>query len=181
MNLRKEKFTLKVNQLALDSHTPEKGSHYDGPWADVIERVAESEDWKEGFAPGIREVTVTPEGFLSGIAKLNEGSVLTATFAPRRKGEEPVTSVRTTPAGGKLPATSVLIIIYSREALGDEATTDGDWEIVSVQANAGEGQSMDPVTMARNFLDLEGGTKGEFSAEDFAKAIIWASQHAVVG
>jgi hypothetical protein len=181
MSIQKENFTLKVNQLALDSHTPERGTHYDGPWADVIKLVAESDDWKEGFAPGVREVKVDPAGFFAGIAKLNESSVLTATFAPRRKDEEPVTSIRTTPAGGKLPATSVVVFVYSREALGDEATTDADWEIASVQGDAGEGQSMDPVTMARNFLDLEGGTKGDFTAQDFAEAIIWASKHAVVG
>jgi hypothetical protein len=180
MNKKADTMNLSINQYALDSHTPDKGSHFDGPWSDVVERVAASSDWKEGFKPGIREVTVDPAGFYAGVAKLNEDSVITAKFAPRRNGEEPVIAIRTT-ASGKLPATRVVVFIYSREALEDEATTDADWEIVSVQADAGVEQVMDPVTMARNFLDMEGGTKGDFSAEDFAKAIMHWAQHAVVG
>jgi len=181
MNKKANSMNLTVNQHALDSHTPEKGSHFDGPWSSVVELVAASSDWKEGFKPGIREVTVDPTGFYAGVAKLNEDSVLTAKFAPRRKGEEPVVAIRTTASGGKLPATRVMVVIYSHEALGAEATTKADWEIVSVQADAGVEQVMDPVTMARNFLGMEGGTQGEFSAEDFAKAIIHWAQHAVVG
>ena len=173
--------TLKPNPHAHESHTPEKGSHYDGPWSEVIEKVASSDNWKEGFAPGVREVTVSPEGFYAGVAKLDEGSVLTTKFEPRRKGEAAVTATRTTPSKGKLPATSVVICIYTHELLGKDATTTADWEIVTVLAVAGVEQVMDPVTMARNHLGLEGGTKGVFSADDFAKAIMHWTQHAVVG
>jgi hypothetical protein len=39
---------------------------------------------------------------------------------------------------------------------------------------------MAPVTMARNFLGLVGGTRGEFTAEQFAKSIMYWATHAVV-
>ena len=183
---------LSTNKHAIENNTPQLGSHYDGPWTEVEALVAASSDWKEGFKPGIREVTVDPKGFYAGVVKLDEDSVLKAAFAPREgggEGEESVTSVRASIAadgkypgsGGKLPASGVVVFIYTREVLGEQATTDADWEIVSVQAVAGTEQVMDPVTMARNHLGLAGGTKGEFSNDDFAKAIIHWTQHAVVG
>jgi hypothetical protein len=39
---------------------------------------------------------------------------------------------------------------------------------------------MDPMTMARNFLVLEGGTKGDFTAQQFAESIVFWSTHALV-
>ena len=42
-----------------------------------------------------------------------------------------------------------------------------------------EEEPMDPYTMARNFLHLKGGTKGDFTAEQFAQSIVYWNNHAM--
>lgn len=191
------KMKLAPNQFAIDSHTEEKGSHYSTPvarrgrgrsdWDDLVALVLESwENQKPGFTEGCIEVTVPVEGFFSGVVDLVAApkAVVTAKFAPRRNGEDPVLSVKGEPAL-KAPAKSVRVICYSHDLLRpadkpSEATTDAEWEIITILAECDtEPAPMPPITMARNFLNLDGGTKGEFSPEDFAKSIIYWAQHVV--
>ena len=178
---------LAPNQFAIDNHTEEKGSHYGGSNASLVELVLASwENQKPGFTDGCIEVTVPVEGFFSGVVDLVAAprAVITAKFAPRRNGEDPVLSVKGEPAL-KAPAKSVRIICYSHDLLRpadkpSEATTDAEWEIITILAECDtEPAPMPPVTMARNFLNLDGGTKGEFSPEDFAKSMMYWSQHVV--
>lgn len=76
----------------------------------------------------------------------------------------------------------VEIVCYSSEALLENngtRSTDCDWEIVAILASerreGDEDEPMRPLTMARNFLQKEGGTKSEYTAEEFAKAIYYWS------
>ncbi len=181
------KMKLATNQFAIDNHTPSKGSHYGGSWDSLVELVLVNWDnQKPGFTDGCIEVTVPTEGFFSGVVDLcaKPKAVLNACFSPRRNGEEPILSVHGEPAL-KAPAKSVRIICYSHDLLRpkdkpSEATTDAEWEIITVLAECdGEPAPMPPVTMARNFLNLDGGTKGSFSRKDFAKSIMYWSQHVV--
>jgi hypothetical protein len=178
------KMKLAANQFAIDSHTPEKGSHYAGSWDSLVELVlANWDNSVPGFTDGCIEVTVPPEGFFSGVVDLaaKPKAVLTAKFAPRRNGEDSVLSVHGEPAL-KAPAKRVRIICYSHDLLAKdkENTTDAHWEIITVLAECDEEQApMPPVTMARNFLNLDGGTKGDFTPEDFAKSILYWSQHVI--
>lgn len=175
---------LNVNEFALTHHTVLRGSHYAGSWERLIDLVLSHWEMRqEGFAPGVVEVPVPAEDFYAGLVDLREvpGTVpLRASFAAREgMDEEPMIAVRV-PASYKARATRVRVVCYDRETLGDEASTDADWEIVTILAEATEEPApMPPITMARNFLGLAGGTKGDFSAEDFAKSIVFWAQHAV--
>jgi hypothetical protein len=181
--------TLGVNQFALDNHTPRKGSHFErGSWDALIALVREH--WSEqepGFTEGCVEIPVPPRGFFAGIVDLRTLSpdtlsmgVLRARFEPREGiDEEPMITVRV-PSAYKARATSVRVICYSHDLLGKDASTDAEWEIVTILAQPFEKPApMPPITMARNFLGLEGGTKGEFTAQQFAESILFWAQHAV--
>lgn len=180
---------LAPNQFAIDNHTPSKGSHYGGSWDSLVELVlAHWDNQKPGFTDGCVEVTVPAEGFLTGVVTLKDVIKalapvvdLRTEFGSRRKGEEPVLYTRA-PAKFKSPAKSVRIICYSHDLLNQDGdcTTNAEFEIITILAEAGtEPAPMPPVTMARNFLNLEGGTKGDFSPEDFAKSIMYWSQHVI--
>ena len=56
------------------------------------------------------------------------------------------------------------------------------WEIVSLNARpTAEVEPMTPMAMARNFLAMAGGTKADYTAEEFAKAIVYWSARAMRG
>lgn len=82
----------------------------------------------------------------------------------------------------KAPAKRVSLIVYSREALGaDVSSADADAEIVSINASVTvEPEPMHPFTMARNELGMIGGTPGHYTAEEYARAVVFWSQHAMV-
>jgi hypothetical protein len=173
-----------LNDFCTSNHSEEKGSHYAGSNESLLALVeAHWEGRKPGFTEGCVEVTVPAEGFFSGVVDLcaKPKAVLTPRFAPRREGEDPVLSVHGEPAL-KAPAKSVRIICYSHDLLSKdkENSTDAEWEVITILAECdAEPAPMPPVTMARNFLNLDGGTKGDFSPEDFAKSIVYWSQHVI--
>ncbi len=173
-----------VNPYAKDRHLPEMpNSHFDGNWDELCELIQSHFD---GSDKPVTTVSVPAEKFFSAVTKLNEESNLKVKFAARRRGENPY--VQTTVVGGeKLPAASVEIILYSHDLLvkeGEEVSAGSDWEVISINAWAttkdGEAAPQSPVSMARNFLDMEGGTKRDYSAKEFAEAIIFWSQHAKI-
>jgi hypothetical protein len=63
--------------------------------------------------------------------------------------------------------------------------TGADWEIVSINANIYDtDMPMTPMAMARNQLadteDGAGGTKANYTGEEFAKAIVFWNTHTLV-
>lgn len=77
------------------------------------------------------------------------------------------------------PARFVDIVLYSREVLlenGGEVSGDYDWEIVAILARSVEKEPMNPLTMARNMLELPGGTKSVYTAQEFAESVYYWSQ-----
>lgn len=171
-----------VNPFCLRQTASSKYSHYEGSWDELITLV--SEYFPEDASGEVVAVDVPVAGFFSGVVKLTEGCTLQAEFSARRKDEEPYTQV-TVVGGMKLPAASVKIILYSHESLakdGDASSDDAEWEVISINASATAlGEPLTPVAMARNFLGMAGGTKREYSAEEFAEAIIFWTQHAMAG
>jgi hypothetical protein len=170
-----------VNPFCKRQTPDSKYSHFDGSWDELVELV---QNHFGGSEEGMVAVNVPAEKFFSGVTKLGEDSVLNAEFAARRKGEEPYVQV-TAIGGAKVPASSVQVILYSHETLAEDVSSDADWEIVSINASSttrdGEAEPPTPVAMARNFLEMAGGTKREYTAEEFARAIIFWSQHAMIG
>jgi len=155
-------------------------SHFKGTWEE-LERLTEDHlgQAKPGYRDGVILVPVPPERFMAGTMKLEEGTPLKATFAARREGEEPFVQVVAVDCP-KTPAKGVDIVLYRHDVLAEdgEASCDSEWEIISVNARVMEEEEpMDPMTMARNFLHLEGGTQATFTAEQFAKSILFWAQH----
>jgi hypothetical protein len=84
----------------------------------------------------------------------------------------------------EVPAKRVDVVCYSAEALlennGTRTHLDCNWEIVCLLASTGEKEPMLPLAMARNYLEMPGGTKGEYTAKEFAEAIYyWSSKRGV--
>jgi len=164
--------------------TPESGySNFIGSWEELEELVTHMLDYPPYITPGYRDgvllVEVTPSHwFRSAIIDLNEKSKLTANYASRRLGEAPF--IRVSGKAKKQVAKYASVVLYRHDVLAEnnERETDAEWEIVAIKARISEEEEpMDPYTMARNFLHLEGGTKGDFTAEQFAKSIVYWNSH----
>ena len=142
---------------------------------------------KDGYKPGVVVLSIPPDfagfRFYSGITVLTETTPLRARFAARRAGEAAFVEVQA--IGRKTEAVAVDIILYSRALLieeGEIPDVDTDYEIVSINARTSvEPEPMLPMAMARNFLALPGGTKAEYTAAQFAEAIIYWSTRAMHG
>jgi hypothetical protein len=84
----------------------------------------------------------------------------------------------------KLP-TQAKLIVYTKAKLAekDEGTNpDADYEVVSMQGSVRD-EPMNPMTMARNTLDLVGGTLPDvpYTAEQFAVAVAYWNMHVMDG
>lgn len=134
-------------------------------------------------------VPVPPEGFFCPPrAKLMAGMPVRAEVVTRQDGEDPYVQTFITTEDAKAwgvlvetPAEIAEVVCYSAEALlenGGTRSTDCDWEIVTLLCSIGGATDpMMPLAMARNFLEKPGGTKGEYTAQQFAEAIWhWAQR-----
>lgn len=178
--------------------TPESGfSHFEGTEQELLDlTLAHFNEAKQGYKPGVLLVPVPADRFRTGVVLVGPETVLTASFAARREGEASFLSIQA--EGEKAQARHAHVILYSREVLAEnnEGTADADWEVISINAWESDGprpgqspgaegalaepesEPMDPMTMCRNFLELPGGTKGIFSAQDFAESILYWSTRA---
>lgn len=175
--------TIKASDFVRRQTPESQYAHFTGSW-EQLEKMVEANhgDAIQGYKPGVFLTKVPAEGFYSSVTKVTDETMLFASFNSRREGEEPFISVQA--IGSKVPAQSVMIVTYSKEVLaeGNERSTDADFEIVSINASPTKngGMPMDPVTMMRNYLGRPGGTKGDFTAQQFAESILFWSQHAMV-
>lgn len=133
---------------------------------------------KPGYKEGVLLVPLPPERFASGVVVLEPETPLRAVFEARRAGEAPALSIRA--RGPKTPAKFVEVVLYRHDVLGLEASTESEWEIISINARPTEGEEpMHPMAMARNFLGLPGGTSAVYTAEEFARAVLYWSNRAM--
>lgn len=161
-------------------------SYFAGPWELLEDRVTRTMGLPEYVTPGYRDGVILVDvyeplpsaQFYSAIVKLDEKSKLTANFAARRKHEAPF--IRVSAKSKKQRASFASVVLYRHDVLEEngERETGAEWEIVAIKARTEEAEEpMDPYTMARNFLHLEGGTKGKFTAEQFAESILYWNNH----
>ena len=141
--------------------------------------------------PGVKKITVHGSythgkyilWFYSGVTKLTPDLKwrLRSWYNARIPGENPY--IQTEVYGIEKPlALYADLILYNHEALGTDASTDADWELVSINARVSEQEEPPtPMAMARNFLCLPGGSEATYTAEEFAKSIAYWSQHAMIG
>jgi hypothetical protein len=160
--------------------------HFAGSWDELLEQA--ETHWEKGtVSPSNQGVWIVPlpdedaPRFFSSHIVVDETTPLHAFFAPRATGEAPYVQV-VSPSGQKQPAQRVELIFYSHEILA----VDGDapepqtaeYYLVSINAYpSNEPEPMSPMTMARNFLHLTGGTQpsNPYTAEEFAKSIVYWS------
>lgn len=171
-------------QTAESGYSHFEGGSYDD-WA-MLAKIAEiqmlsPEMVKPGYKDGVILVDVGNRFaplFRSAIVDLNEESELTVNYAPRRLGEDAF--IRVSAKAKKQVAKHASVVLYRHDVLAEnnERETNAEWEIVAIKARTSEEEEpMDPYTMARNFLHLKGGTKGDFTAEQFAKSIVYWNNH----
>lgn len=167
--------------------TKESGySHFIGSWEELEDIVINTMDYpsyiNQGYRDGILIVDLRPpHWFYSGVVKLDSNSKLTARYSPRRLGE--ASFINTAVKANKQVAKHASVVLYRHDILAEnnERETNAEWEIVALKARVNDEEDpMDPYTMARNFLHLDGGTKGDFTAEQFAKSIVYWNSHAMV-
>jgi len=109
------------------------------------------------------------------------GLPLKAEVKTRQDGEDPYVEVFVTAEDAikfgfkDISASHCNVVCYSADALLEndgERSTDCDWEIITIIClNDDNQEPMVPLAMARNFLEKPGGTKGLYSAKEFAEAI----------
>lgn len=168
--------------------TPESGfSHFDGSWERLEDMTIKYMSYKHPIRPGYKDGVILVDfdaldstDFYSALVELNEETKLNVSYAPRRVEEAPF--IRISAKGNKQVARYASVVLYRFDVLAEnnERETDADWEIVAIKARTSiEEEPMDPYTMARNFLHLKGGTKGDFTAEQFAQSIVYWNNHAM--
>jgi hypothetical protein len=170
--------------------TPDSGfSHFEGSWEELERRTAYCMADPRHITPGYRDGVILVDvslpypakQFYSAVVKLDEKIKLTTNYAPRRAGEDPF--IRVSAKAEKQCTMLASVVLYRLDVLAEnnERETDADWEIVAIKARiSNEEEPMDPYTMARNFLHLKGGTKGDFTAEQFAQSIVYWNNHAMI-
>jgi hypothetical protein len=149
-----------VNSFAR-RQTPESGfSHFGGGEDQLLAIVKDNFDnAKPGYRDGVVLVPVPPEGFFSGVTALTAGQKMVGTFEGRRAGEEPRKQLRAA-EGAKLPAAAVDIVLYRHDVLGDDASTEATWEVVSINARPTvEEEPIHPETLLHNHFGSDGGTE----------------------
>jgi len=180
-----------VNPFVRRQTADSRFSHFGGSFEDVAALAAatlaadEVGSVSDGYRDGVLLVSVSVAGFFSGVVAITPETVLRTTFESRAKGERPV-KVTVAVGAEKMAARHVELVLYRRDVLLEEgpdaAPTGCIWELVSINARPTLGpEPMTPSAMARNFLALPGGTKAEYTAEQFAAAILYWEEHAMAG
>ncbi len=187
--------TFGINDL-LRRQTPDsKYSHFAGTLEELVDLVAANFDratpsMRKGKpVDGIMLVPVPVDGFFSGVVELTADTQLRASFAVRRKGELPYLHVEAIGAP-KLPAKFVEVVVYRRDVLAGDASTEADWELVSLNARPVEGEEpLTPQAMARNTMarlnpdspEAVGGTAASYSEEEWMRAVLHWNRHVQAG
>lgn len=127
---------------------------------------------KDGYRDGVILIPLSPNKFFTSMCKVEKDSILETKVVARVEGEQPV-RVTTIKNAKKVPAKYVDIVLYRKDVLAEnnENSTDADWEVISINASLVENMPMHFTTMARNMLNKQGGTKAEYSGQQFAESI----------
>ena len=150
------------------------------------ERRLLNKKFKQGYRDGVILVSVEKElleSFICPIVKIDENTKLESIPKKRRKNEELYISTKAL-NGKPLEIGGVDLILYRFDVLNEtnERETNEYWELIAFHAIPKEFDSlpMGPVTMMRNQLELSGGTKGNYSPEEWAKGVYFWQQYALL-
>ena len=140
----------------------------------------------EGYRDGVLVVIADEslnKDFICPFVKINEDTRLQSRLVYRQQGEEPY--IQTVALSGKHPETGrVELILYRHDVLAEnnEYSTKKKWELISINAipKGLKKLPMGPVTMMRNQLNLKGGTKAEYSSEEWANSVRFWQKYATL-
>jgi len=134
-------------------------------------------EFKNGYRDGVVLVKVEKtliDNFICPIIKINKKTKLIAEYVKRRKNEESYIRIRAL-NGIPMKTKNVDLILYRNDVLKEtnENETNTAWELISFHAipDKIDDLPMGPITMMRNQLELEGGTRGFYSSEQWAKSV----------
>ena len=142
--------------------------------------------FKNGYREGIRVVSVDESlvsDFVCPFVKLKKDTKLVSKLVKRRDYEDFYIQTRAIDEEPEKTG-KVELILYHHHVLVEnkENSSDAEWELVSINAiPAGVDKlPMGPVTMMRNQLNLEGGTKALYRSEDWAESIRFWQRYAAI-
>jgi len=154
--------------------------------AEHAQEQMEKNIFKAGYRKGVRVVKVNKslvDKFVCPFVKITSETKLVSRLIKRQCNEEPYIQTRAL-NGMLLQAGKVELILYSNKVLkeNNENSTNAEWELISINS-VPEGVShlpIGPVTMMRNQLNLNGGTKGNYSSDDWANSIRFYQRYIVL-
>jgi hypothetical protein len=121
-------------------------------------------------------VPVPPDRFHGTTVEVTEETPLHARLDRRQPHEDPF--IRVTAEGEPAPPRHAGVVLYSAATLEQNdgvRSSDAAWEVVCLLAGPVSEEPMDPLTMARNYLEKPGGTYAPYTARQFAEAVwYWA-------
>ena len=152
--------------------------------ASIAEQYLNNENFKQGYRDGVVIITLDKNissKFICPLVKINDNTKLLAKMVKRRDNEESYIQIRAL-NGKPLNASSVDLILYRKDVLKEtnENSTDANWELIAFMAKPKNlKMPMGPITMMRNQLQKEGGTKGEYSSSEWADSIDFWQRYAI--
>ena len=153
-----------------------------------IAKYAEKQLAKKEFYAGYRDGVIIIKvekilikNFVCPFVKIKKNTVLKSTLVRRQPGEDRY--IQTVALNGvPLKTGNVELILYRNDVLAEnnESSTSKKWELISINAipEGVEKLPIGPVTMMRNQLDKEGGTKAEYSSAEWAESVQFWQQYA---
>lgn len=172
------------SNFCLNQQKKNDAKRFKGAPKDLITLV--KKHWKDR-KPGkgrkdLTQVVVVPIAekhlFKSPWLDIQQAKRITGRIARRQPQEDPFLKIRG--SGKTLPILKAEVVLYSKATLlenNGERSGDYDWEIVAILTGPGENPPMDPLAMARNFLQKPGGTFAPYTAQQFAEAIYFWAQY----
>jgi len=142
--------------------------------------------YKRGYRDGVILVPVDNKlisQFICPIVRINDTTMLESSIKRRRGNEELYISTKAI-NGEPIKIGSVNLILYRHDILKEtnENETNTYWELIAFQAipKGIKEMPMGPITMMRNQLCLPGGTKGNYSSEEWAKSVNFWQKYALL-
>ncbi len=153
----------------------------------AAEQKLNSGEFKKGYRDGVVIIEIADnqfcKNFVCPIVKIDQDTKLKCQLTKRRVKEKPYLQIKAL-NGNRLKTNLVEIILYRQDVLKEtnENSTSSDWELIAFHAipEGIDKLPMKPVTMMRNQLQLEGGTKAHYSSEEWAQAVNFWNKYALL-
>jgi len=161
--------TLSFEEIALDAQTQMIKKRFDNGYRDGVRIVRASNSYiKYFYCPYV---------------KIDDTTELISRIVKRKDNEQHYIQTRAK-SGVLLEPGRVEYILYRHDVLAEnnENSTDLDWELISIHSipKGIDKLPMGPITMMRNQLELEGGTRAKYTSEEWAESISFWQKYAAL-